>query len=197
MSNNIRPLAAVLVVLSIVFLGSGGCPFESADEEGARRHAAPSAPPSGLVVQESGGRGSMRAGQAGADEEDRCPKRCAQRQADCAARCGEGTKCRQHCVRSMEDCQAHCQRTGEARETARRQRPGPMLCMGQDGTPRKCSAQEVLEQRMAMREAAKLFCRDHNGEYSLCPEQREKLEKARRYLPKDCHETGCQGAGLE
>ncbi len=195
MSNHSRPLSAALVLLTLAVMGRG-CPFESADEGGPRRPDAPLAPPTGLVEQDPEAPHSLKAAQAGASEEDRCPRQCAQRQADCAARCGEGPKCRQHCVRSADTCQARCQRIREAREAARQLRD-PKHCMDEDGTPRKCSAEEELQLRLAMLRASKLFCRDSNGEYAICPEQLEQLEKSKRHLPKDCHGTSCEGDGQE
>lgn len=196
MSNHSRPLSAAFVLLALAVLGRG-CPFESPDEGGPQRSDAPLAPPTGLVEQDPEAPHSLKAGQGGPDEEERCPRRCAQRQTDCAARCGEGPKCRQHCVRSADACHAQCQRTRESREAAREERLGPQHCMDEDGRPRKCTAEEELQLRMAMLQASKMFCRDSNGEYAICPEQLQKLEKSRRYLPKDCRESGCEAVGQE
>ena len=125
--------------------------------------------------------------------DDRCAKRCAQRQADCTARCEEGTKCRQRCGDSADTCFAQCQRSDDARETARRRRD-EKSCIGDDGRPRKCSAAEAQQMRDAMKQASKskMFCRDKNGEQAICPEQLEKFEESKRFLPKDCPATGCE-----
>lgn len=120
----------------------------------------------------------------------RCAKRCAERQADCTVYCGEGTKCRQLCGRSTDTCYARCRRTGDARETAR-QRRDAKNCMDGDGRPRRCSAAEEQQLRAAMKRASQLLCLDEKGEQVLCPEQLQKIEASRRFIPKDCHATGC------
>jgi hypothetical protein len=124
--------------------------------------------------------------------DDRCAKRCAQRQSDCTSRCGVGTKCRQNCGRSTDACYAQCQRTDDSREVAR-QRRAAKNCMGDDGRPRKCGATEEEQQREAMKQMSKMLCRDKSGEPVICPEQLEQLENSKRFAPKDCNGTGCEG----
>lgn len=126
----------------------------------------------------------------------RCAKRCAERQADCTADCGEGTKCRQRCGHSADTCQSRCQSTDDARRTARQHRD-EKNCMDDGGRPRRCSPAEEQKLRAAMKQASQLLCMDERGEHTLCPEQRQKLEASRRFIPKDCHATGCEGDASE
>lgn len=136
---------------------------------------------------ETGNIASARASAGG-----QCEKKCAARQADCTAGCGVAMKCREHCGRSTDLCYARCQRVDDAREAAR-QRRDAKNCLGKDGRPRKCSPAEEQQLRTAMKQLSMMFCLDGSGEQVPCPEQLQQLERARRFLPKDCDETGCEG----
>ncbi|NVJ15833.1 hypothetical protein [Myxococcus sp. AM010] len=125
-----------------------------------------------------------------------CAKRCAKRLAGCTAGCEGRLKCREHCSRASDLCYSRCRNVNDALEVAR-QRRDEKLCMSEKGQMRRCTAAENEELNAEMARAAKMFCEDRHGEHVLCPEQREQLQKARRFIPAGYHGVGCDGAGQE
>jgi hypothetical protein len=123
--------------------------------------------------------------------DDRCAKRCAQTQASCTVSCADRVKCRQRCVDSADTCFTKCQQADDKREAAQ-QRRGEKNCVGDDGRMRKCTAAEEAQMRETTKQASKMFCRDANGEQVICPDQARQLEEARKFVPKDCPEAGCE-----
>lgn len=123
--------------------------------------------------------------------DDACSLKCAQRQARCSTSCARGDQCRQHCNDSADTCFARCQKTDDVRETAQ-QRGAEKPCVGDDGRMRKCTAAEAQQIREGMEKASKLMCRGKNGEQTVCSEQSKQLEDARKFVPKNCTETGCK-----
>lgn len=129
-------------------------------------------------------------------EDHDCAKRCAKRLAECTTRCQGALKCREHCIRASDLCYSRCRNVNDARELAR-QRHDEKLCMSENGQMRRCTAAENAELNAAIAQAAKMFCEDRHGEHVLCPEQREQLQKSKRFIPGDCRGADCVGAGQE